>query len=309
MGSPLQSADAPRPARRAFSGRRLIGSLLLGLMAVVARPAKADPALWVIRSPTATVYLFGTVHRLPPNVQWHTTVIDRALASSQEVWTEADTGTMPSLVRLIRRYGLNPRVNLRNVLPARYRTRYDTEMSSAGLNVDQFGHVKPWLAEMLLTGATMRHAAGYGVEIDLLAYARKHHKDTPTFETADQQFSILSDLPMASQARALELQIDGYPSADGRMNGLVRAWLAGDDQLVNALSNKPLSENDERYFTDVIVRRNENFAQAIATRLAGSGTAFVAIGAAHLCGPDSVQYFLKNYGMTAERIGPAKAAS
>jgi uncharacterized protein YbaP (TraB family) len=47
----------------------------------------------------------------------------------------------------------------------------------------------------------------------------------------------------------------------------------------------------------------------IATRLAGSGTAFVAIGAAHLCGPDSVQYFLKNYGLTAERVGVVKAAS
>ena len=288
---------------------RVLGSLMLGLMAIASNPAAADPALWVVRSSTATVYLFGTVHRLPPKVVWRTPVIDRALASSQEVWTEADAGTMPSLVRLIRRYGLSPRVNLRNILPARYRSRYDMEMSSAGLSVDQFGHVKPWLAEMLLTGATLRHAAGFGVEIDLLAYARKHNKATPTFETADQQFSILSDLPIASQARALELQIDGYPSANGSMNGLVRAWLAGDDQLVNALSNKPLAENDERYFDDVIVRRNENFAQAIATRLAGSGTAFVAIGAAHLCGPNSVQFFLKNYGMTAERIVPAKASS
>jgi uncharacterized protein YbaP (TraB family) len=295
-----------RPARPML---RVLGSLLFGLMAVASRPAAADPALWVVRSSTATVYLFGTVHRLPPKTNWHTPVIDRALVSSQEVWTEADTGTMPSLVRLIRRYGLNPRTNLRNILPTRYRARYDMEMSSAGLNIDQFGHVKPWLAEMLLTGATLRHSAGYGVEIDLLAYARKHNKATPTFETADQQFSILSDLPMASQARALELQIDGYPSANGQMNGLVRAWLAGDDQLVNKLSNKPLSESDERYFDDVIVRRNENFAQAIATRLAGSGTAFVAIGASHLCGPDSVQYFLKNYGLTAERIGAVKAAT
>ena len=295
--------------RQAGFTARLLGSMLLGLTAVASRPAAADPALWVVHSSTATVYLFGTVHRLPPKVVWRTPVIDRALASSQEVWTEADAGTMPSLVRLIRRYGLSPRVNLRNILPARYRSRYDMEMSSAGLSVDQFGHVKPWLAEMLLTGATLRHAAGFGVEIDLLAYARKHNKATPTFETADQQFSILSDLPIASQARALELQIDGYPSANGSMNGLVRAWLAGDDQLVNALSNKPLAENDERYFDDVIVRRNENFAQAIATRLAGSGTAFVAIGAAHLCGPNSVQFFLKNYGMMAERIVPAKASS
>jgi uncharacterized protein YbaP (TraB family) len=283
--------------------QRLVATLVFAQVAFLVRPAAADPALWVVRSSTATVYLFGTVHMLPAKTQWHSPIIDRALESSQEVWTEADSGDLPTLVRLIRRYGLNPTGSLNSVLPKRYRARYSMEMSSAGLNTDLYGHVKPWLATMLLDGGAMRRThIGFGVETDLLAYARKHHKGTPTFETADQQFSILSDLPIESQARALELQIEGYPSANGQMNDLVRAWLAGDDGLVDKLSNQPLAESDERYFDDVIVRRNENFAQAIATRLQGSGTAFVAIGAAHLCGKDSIQYFLHNYGLTAERL-------
>jgi uncharacterized protein YbaP (TraB family) len=37
-------------------------------------------------------------------------------------------------------------------------------------------------------------------------------------------------------------------------------------------------------------------------RLQGTGTAFVAVGAAHLCGSASVQALLKNYGVTAERV-------
>jgi uncharacterized protein YbaP (TraB family) len=287
---------------RAIS-RRVVAAILGAQVAFAAGSALAEPALWVVRSPTATVYLFGTVHMLPSKTQWHSPTIDRALASSGEVWTEADSGTLPSLVRLIRRYGLSPDKNLISVLPKRYRARYDMEMSSAGLSVDQYGHVKPWLATMLLDGGTLhRTHIGFGVETDLLAYARTHHKRTPTFETADEQFSILSDLPIASQARALELQIEGYPSANGQMNGLVRSWLAGDDATVDRLSNQPLAESDSRYFDDVIVRRNENFAQAIATRLQGSGTAFVAIGAAHLCGRDDIQYFLHNYGLTAERL-------
>lgn len=293
-------------ARLPISGRfRAIAMLALGLLAVT--PAAADPALWAVKSDTATVYLFGTVHRLPPNLVWHTRAIERALATSDEVWTEAEPGNMPSLVRLIRRYGLNPRINLRNILPDKYRTRYDFEMRNAGLSGDQFGHVKPWLAEMLLTGATLRHTQGASVDIDLLAYAHKHHMGTQTFETADQQFSILADLPISSQVRALELQIEGFPSAQGKMNGLVQAWLDGDDKRLDALSNKPLSEQDERYFTDVIVRRNENFARAIATRLAGSGTAFVAVGASHLCGSADVQYFLRNYGFETTRVAEPKA--
>jgi uncharacterized protein YbaP (TraB family) len=160
------------------------------LMLALAGAAKAAPGLWVVRSGTATVYLFGTVHMLPSTTKWQSPAIERALAASDEIWTEADTSSLPELVRLIRRYGLTQQGNLRTVLPKRYRARYDMEMSGAGLSVDTFGHVKPWLAELLLTGGALKHARfGHGVETDLLAFAHRHDKATPTFETADEQFA------------------------------------------------------------------------------------------------------------------------
>ena len=282
---------------------RLVPAAALALSFNLAGKAQAAPGLWVVHSSTATVYLFGTVHSLPNSTHWQSTPIEHAMAASDEIWTEADTSSLPELVRLIRRYGLTQQGNMRTVLPKRYRARYDMEMSSAGLSVDTFGHVKPWLAELLLTGGALKHARfGHGVETDLLAYAHKHGKATPTFETADEQFAILADLPIEAQIRALELQIDGYSGTAGDMTAMVRAWIAGDDPLLDRLSNQKLAATNERYFDDVIVRRNEHFASSIITRLQSTGTAFVAIGAAHLCGHNSVQSFLRNYGVTAERV-------
>jgi uncharacterized protein len=283
--------------------RRLIPAAAALFAATMLSPAKAAPGLWVVHSGTATVYLFGTVHMLPNTTHWVSPQIQHAMDVSDEIWTEADTSSLPELVRLIRRYGLSNQGNLRAVLPKRYRARYDMEMSGAGLSVSTFGHVKPWLAELLLTGGALKHARfGHGVETDLLAFAKHHSKMTPTFETADEQFAILADLPVEAQIRALELQIDGYPGTAGELNNLVRAWLAGDDKLLDSLSNQKLQATNERYFDDVIVRRNEHFASSIVTRLQSSGTAFVAVGAAHLCGSASVQSFLRNYGFTAERV-------
>jgi len=288
-----------KAARRVLAGTAAAAALL----AAMAMPAQASPPLWVVRSPTATVYLFGTVHGLPPKADWHSPVVDRALASSSDIWTEADPGSLRGLVRLIRRYGLSSNSSLHSALPARYRTRFAAEMSSAGLDVEMYGHVKPWLAELLLSGGTVGPAKlGRSVETDLLAYAAKTHKETVAFETADAQFAILSDLPLENQLRALEMQIEGFPTARGQMNELVRTWLAGDDKRLDALSNKPLLGSNERYFDDVIVRRNEHFAQALSNRLSGTGSAFVAVGAAHLVGSNSVQTFLHNYGYTATRI-------
>jgi len=46
--------------------------------------------------------------------------------------------------------------------------------------------------------------------------------------------------------------------------------------------------------------RNENWAGQIEERLKGSGTSFIAVGAAHLVGPESVQERLKLRGIEAK---------
>jgi uncharacterized protein YbaP (TraB family) len=143
---------------------------------------------------------------------------------------------------------------------------------------------------------------GYGVESDLLAYAKAHHKLTPAFETPDEQFALLADLPDDAQISALKQEIEDYDKRGNILNTLVNAWLSGNDDRLDALSNQELLAHNERYFNDVIVRRNERFAEHIAERLQSSGTAFVAVGAAHLCGSASVQALLRNYGFHAERV-------
>jgi len=283
--------------------RHLIVRFLIGMFWIgVCHSSAAAPALWVVRSPSATVYLFGTVHNLPPNMNWHSPVVDRALSSSQQIWIESQSGSMPSLNRLITRYGIN-RQDLRNLLPRQYQVRYDSQMSKAGLSTDDFGHVKPWVAQMLLSGETLHRVRhGYSVENDLLAYARRHHQQMHTFESADSQFAVLADMPLESQIRALEMEIDGYPSANGVMNALVKSWLDGQDQLLDQLTNQRVAVSDERYFDDIIVRRDEQYAAAVVALLQNTGISFVAIGAAHLCGATGVQALLQNQGFTAERI-------
>ena len=47
--------------------------------------------------------------------------------------------------------------------------------------------------------------------------------------------------------------------------------------------------------------RNANWAEQIEQLLAGEGTAFIAVGAAHLVGPNSVQHYLVQRGIEAKR--------
>ena len=51
----------------------------------------------------------------------------------------------------------------------------------------------------------------------------------------------------------------------------------------------------------LLVKRNTDWADQIQTLLAGSGTTFIAVGAAHLAGEDSVQELLEARGVEVAR--------
>ena len=283
--------------------RRLLAALLLSTP--FAQTAAADPALWVVRSEGATVYLFGTVHILPQGMEWKNPAISKALDESSEIWTEADISKLSSTVAAIKRYGLEKGPPVTEQLPPEYRVRYERQMRESGLPPLLFAHVRPWLAELLLTAGAMQHAKlaiAPGVEPALMEFAKLHNKATPNFETAEQQFAIMADIPQDAQLASLEQQIDEFDQADDTFNRLATAWHAGDVATLDRLVNHEMRAHSPRAWTDLIERRNEQFADKIADRLQGSGTVFVAVGAGHLCGSDSVQAHLTTSGFTVERL-------
>jgi uncharacterized protein YbaP (TraB family) len=283
-----------------------VSSLKLAATALLATAivtqAAAKPAVWVVHSSTATVYLFGTIHPGSAKVAWHSAAVDAALAESDEIWTEADTPRPDLLNRLLRRYG-NSRRALPSVLPKSYKARFETAMNSAGFNPADFTRVYPWLAEYLLQESALRrrHTAS-SINTGLLKFAHDHGKDTVTLDDPREQFSLLADLPLRTQVHALEFEIDSAPYTKGGGNAMIDAWQNGDEKAIDRLSTRHIAEVDDRYLNEVIVRRSENFARTIETRLQGGGSAFVAIDIPYLCGSASVPVMLRNRGYSVERV-------
>jgi len=81
----------------------VLAVLIVGAFFVLApaAPAAAEPALWKLTGPHATVYLFGTVHFLKPGTQWRSPKIDAAFASASTLWEElADAGDLAAAATL-----------------------------------------------------------------------------------------------------------------------------------------------------------------------------------------------------------------
>ena len=49
---------------------------------------KATPALWKVSDGDTTIYLFGTIHALPPGIDWFGGPVREAFEGSQELVTE-----------------------------------------------------------------------------------------------------------------------------------------------------------------------------------------------------------------------------
>jgi uncharacterized protein YbaP (TraB family) len=283
-------------------GIRLV--VAIAAMLCLVPDALANPALWVVKSRSATVYLFGTVHVLPKATTWMDPKIQAALAGSTELWTEADIGDLSDGIDAIRHYGIAAPGETEHLLPPEYRARYESQIAKTGLSTTLLSHARPWLADMLLTTSAIQRAGGggSGVDLVLLAYAHDHKLLTPTFETMDQQFAMMSDLPQDAQIASLENAIDEFDHAGPIYGDMLAAWQSGDQTKLDTLINQELKAKNALLWTELILRRNEKFAERIGDRLQGAGTAFVAVGAGHLCGSDGVPALLQRRGYEVTRV-------
>ncbi|MBU1324460.1 MAG: TraB/GumN family protein [Alphaproteobacteria bacterium] len=273
--------------------------------AVPQAPAGSGPALWVIKDADSTIYLFGTVHVLRPTTAWGSPTVDAAFDSADTIWFEiTNPDDQAAALPLIQRYGLSPDRPLSSLLTAEELAKLDEAAASIGGSAAAFDPMRPWLVALSLSISPLLKA-GYdpnsGVELVLRARAQAAGKPVKGLETLEEQIGILAGFPEEAQLTFLRQTLESYDEATTQLDGLVAAWAAGDVAGIERLGVDEMAAEPVIYDA-MLTRRNANWAGQIETMLQGSGTAFIAVGSAHLAGDDSVQVFLGRRGVTVERV-------
>jgi uncharacterized protein len=310
------------------------GFLVLGLALLAGACASAPrvtggrgPALWVVQSADSKVYLFGTVHVLVAQVPWLTPTIRAALADSRELWVESDVEDRTALRRAVAARAVDAAYDLPSHLTPSDRIELANAFKVCGMTSDRVEHMRPWAANTILMACSVAHMTPAGSagqmpanatpDLYLISTARATGLQVHGFETVEQQVAAMADASDASQLAVLQRGLQRYaavkampkPEAEAKaraqivpMLGLVHSWYLGDVAALARQVDAGRQSGGPDIYRSVFAVRNERFADGIAKLLGRPTVAFVAIGAGHLAGPDSVIALLEARGITVTRL-------
>lgn len=283
-------------------------ALALPACASPARPRTAndaDPALWVVKDRDTTVYLFGTIHVLKPRLTWFDEAVRTAFDRSDEVKLEIVAPDPAAMRGLVTTKGLSANSpTLTEQLPAKERPALAKAMATIGVPAAAYDHMRPWLATSYLEVQTLGQF-GYdpsnGPEQIITAAARSANKPVSGLETVEQQIGWFSDLSQPTQVQMLSSTLDELPTLKATIGTMVDEWAHGRTDGIARELNKGLTESPEAMRV-LLTDRNARWADWIKARLTRPGTVFIAVGAGHLAGPQSVQAMLARRGVKVTRV-------
>jgi uncharacterized protein len=285
-------------------------TLLSGAVPAEARaPQTAHPALWEVSDPDTTIYLFGTIHLLPQDLKWRTAKFDQAVESSQQLVVETIVDqqnpqkVQAAMFALGVRLGLPP---IANRIPKAKVPKMRAYLAKVGIPEKGLDRMESWLAWLTLVSTEFRDMGlkgSNGPEEILRQQFLGEHKSIGQLETPTEQFGFFAKLPEAAQRKLFVDQIDEGPGEDmkGAYDQMLSPWSRGDVKSMAIAFNKDLTTSPELKAA-LLEQRNANWTKWIEQRLAQPGTIFVAVGAGHLSGKDSVIARLQNDGYKVSRL-------
>ena len=272
--------------------------------APVAEASASGPALWSVADEDTTIYLFGTVHALPKGLEWMDEDISNALKSSDTIVTEVDLKEMagPKMIQIIQTTAVLPQgTTLRSLLDEEQTKTYEAAMAQIQVPAAAFDQFEPWYAGMMVTMLPLMQQ-GYspdaGVEEVLLKEAGSIEKTA--LETVEFQLGVFDQLPQENQITFLVEAAENVGQIKPMLDAMVAEWLEGDAEGLAVMMNESL--DDPELAEALLYSRNRNWADWIETRMASPGTVFMAVGAGHLAGEESVQDYLEQRGVVVTRI-------
>lgn len=286
----------------------LAGLLPLAGCAADAAPAPkaARPAMWKVADADTTLYLFGTIHMLPKGQSWRTPAMKSALAGADELVLEvADIDDMAAAGQAMIKLGISPGLPpIAERVPEKNRAALRAMIAESDYPEAVLDRLETWAAALSLLGVTFKRLGldpSLGVEQEIGTPFKASGRTVSGLETVEQQLGYLDGLSEEAQRAMLVSAVEDGAEAKAQFKAMLDAWASGDLKGIERTFDDETQMSPELK-SALMSRRNARWAEWLERRMDRPGTVFVAVGAGHLAGDDSVQKMLSKKGLKAKRV-------
>ena len=189
-------------------------------------------------------------------------------------------------------------------VPADLRPKLEAAIAESKIPAAVFNQMETWLAAITFIQLRLQQIGmdgKHGVEEVLKQQFTAGSKPIGQLETNAEQLGYFDTLPADAQVELLRGAVDDKEAFRAELDAMLTAWARGD---VGGIA-KSFDANlvDVPALREALIsRRNASWSNWIERRMGQPGTVFVAVGAGHLAGPDSVQQYLQGRGYKVRRV-------
>jgi uncharacterized protein YbaP (TraB family) len=275
-------------------GRRLavLGAVLLALAGCGEPRVQARPPLWKVSDGDTTIWLLGSIHQLPANVDWRTPAIDRAIGEADTLILESSPEDPVNFRAMAE--GPHPVPLEQRVSPGKLQI-LDAMVARSGVPRETLANYKDWALAVTLDGGEAKAngaSPNHGVERKLWDTFGQAGKTRSAFYRAKDQLLLLDGLSPDLQREMLGNTI----SVKENYSTALAAWEKGDlAALTQAATCTPLDGK-------LVGEPNAQWARWIAWRMKTKGNLLIAVGLGHFAGPYDLTKMLAARGLKVERV-------
>ena len=272
-----------------------------------ARARNDGPAIWVAKDIDSTLYLFGTLHLLPDDLVWQREDMRQAFDAAGTLFFEVDTSSSAQIdaTVLTTRLGLrNDGRRLSDQLDNYQLNLMEAAANNGDLTIAALDGMQPWLASEYLIFAAAQNvglSADFSADEILKSRAKSESKNVIYLESHESQIRASSDLPEEFQLDILTKTLEQFDSLGEDAIEIAEQWSVGGTDFLTDKLIRPMKSRSPQVFNRLLRDRNKAWAQKLSRYMEDSGTGFVAVGAAHLLGEESLLSELREQGFSVQR--------
>jgi len=245
-------------------------------------------------------YLYGTIH-MTCNYQL-TDKMANAFAETDQVALEIDMDDPSMQAKMMKGMMMKEDETIKSLLSEEdYKTLSTFFNENAGMNLDLFNKMKPFLVSSMLLTKMVPCTPPGSYETEFIKIAKEQKEEVKGLETIEYQMGVFDSIPYKDQlADLVKMAKEGLEESKTEFEKLNALY---DKEDIEGMM-KLMTENEDmtaKFADELLNKRNKNWIPVIE-KMSKEKATFYGVGAMHLAGDKGVIKLLRKAGFTVEAV-------